>query len=225
MKLFLSIALVFASSFSLLFGQVAEAEKTMSQGTKNALTLEIKNVTVKSVEKEWKRYIKEFKKDDDKYDKKSKEFRVMKAKLPLISGDVNTVDIYVVFMETSSGSVNATFWYDLGGIYLNSKDHADKFREASAWMKKFATQAEQTVMKEKLEEETDRLKEVEKKLRKLVSTKEDLLKDIENYKEKIKKAESDISNNVKDQELTKKAIEEAQKNVEAAKKRVDQVKY
>ena len=225
MKLFLSIALVFVSSFSLLFGQVAEAEKTMSQGTKNALTLEIKNVTVKSVEKEWKRYIKEFKKDDDKYDKKSKEFRVMKAKLPLISGDVNTVDIYVVFMETSSGSVNATFWYDLGGIYLNSKDHADKFREASAWMKKFATQAEQTVMKEKLEEETDRLKEVEKKLRKLVSTKEDLLKDIENYKEKIKKAESDISNNVKDQELTKKAIEEAQKNVEAAKKRVDQVKY
>jgi hypothetical protein len=225
MKLFLSIALVFVSSFSLLFGQVAEAEKTMSQGTKNALTLEIKNVTVKSVEKEWKRYIKEFKKEDDKYDKKSKEFRVMKAKLPLISGDVNTVDIYVVFMETSSGGVNATFWYDLGGIYLNSKDHSDKFREAAAWMKKFATQAEQTVMKEKLEEETDRLKEVEKKLRKLMSTKEDLLKDIENYKEKIKKAESDISNNVKDQELTKKAIEEAQKNVEAAKKRVDQVKY
>ena len=225
MKLLLSFCAVLFCSSTLLRAQVTESDKTMSAGTKNGLSLDIKNVTIKSVEKEWKRFIKEFKKDDDKYDKKSKEFRVMKAKLPLISGDVNTVDIYVVFAEPSAGGVKATFWYDLGGIYLISKDHADKFREATAWMKKFATQAEQAVMKEKLEEETDRLKEVEKKLKKLMSANETLHRDIETYKEKIKKAESDINSNVKDQELTKKAIEEAQKNVEAAKKRVDQVKY
>ena len=67
MKLLLSFCAVLFCSSTLLRAQVTESDKTMSAGTKNGLSLDIKNVTIKSVEKEWKRFIKEFKKDDDKY--------------------------------------------------------------------------------------------------------------------------------------------------------------
>ncbi|MBK8720778.1 MAG: hypothetical protein IPL95_00380 [Saprospiraceae bacterium] len=218
---FIGIFLFFTASFA----QVSDVEKTMSQGTKNGLSLDIKNVTLKSVEKDWKKFIKDVKKEDDKYDKKSKEYWLVDAKMPLINGEVNPVDVYVLFTENSSNGVNMTAFYDLGGVYLNSREHADKFKEAAGWMKKFATQAEQTVMKQKLEDEEDKLKDVEKKLKKLVGNNEDLHKDIENYKAKIKKAEADIETNLKDQDTTKKAIEEAKKVVDEAKKRVDAVKY
>lgn len=217
------VSLLFFNSINI--AQVSDVEKSMSQGTKNGLSLDIKNVTMKSVEKDWKKFIKDIKKEDDKYDKKSKEYWLIDAKMPTIGGDVNPIDVYIQFSENASNGVNMTAYFDLGGAYLNSKDQPDKAKEAIGWMKKFATQAEQSVMKDKLEDEEDKLKDVEKKLKKLIGNNEDLHKDIENYRAKIKKAESDIETNLKDQDATKKAIEDAKKMVEDAKKRVDAVKY
>ena len=56
---FIGIFLFFTTSFA----QVSDVEKTMSQGTKNGLSLDIKNVTLKSVEKDWKKFIKDVKKE------------------------------------------------------------------------------------------------------------------------------------------------------------------
>ncbi len=50
---FIGIFLFFTASFA----QVSDVEKTMSQGTKNGLSLDIKNVTLKSVEKDWKKFL------------------------------------------------------------------------------------------------------------------------------------------------------------------------
>ncbi len=205
--------------------QIDESEKTMSQGTKSSLSLNINNVNMKGVEKDWKKYMKEFDKEKDKYDKKTNEYFVDNAKLPLIGGSANTVDIYVQFKENGSDKVNATFWFDLGGSFLNSKDNPDNYKEAVAWIKKFATISEQNAQRARLEEEEDKAKDLDKKLKKLVSNNEDLHKDIANWKEKIKKAEADIETNLKDQDNTKKTIDDQKKIVENAKKRLESVKY
>jgi len=225
MKKLLTLIL-FALGFSFIMNaQIDEGEKTMSQGTKNALSMNINNVNLKNVEKDWKKFIKEFDKEKDKYDKKSDEYFLDNAKLPLIGGSANTVDIYAQFKETGSDKVNATFWFDLGGSYLNSKDNPDNFKEASAWMKKFATISEQNAQRSRLEEEEEKAKDLDKKIKKLISNNQDLHKDIANWKEKIKKAEADIETNLKDQDNTKKMIEDQKKVVEIAKKRLESVKY
>lgn len=197
---------------------VREGERTMSQGSKNALTLDLPKTTVKFAEKLWKDYAKQFK-GDTKKDKKSEEWFTDNAMIAAIGG-ANTVDMYAKFSE--SGDVTTLgLWIDLGGAYVDSKEFQDKYAEAEKILANFALIVQREQTKEQLNEQTDGLKKLEKQEKNLEKDKQNLLDDIENWKKKIAKAEADIITNGKNQEDTKQKIESQKKLVEEIQKKLN----
>ena len=87
-----------ASTLSL----VREGERPMSQGSKNALTIDLPKTTPKEAEKLWKDYAKQFK-GDTKKDKKTDEWFTDNAMIAAIGG-ANTIDMYTKFEETGGNT-------------------------------------------------------------------------------------------------------------------------
>jgi hypothetical protein len=197
---------------------VKESERLMSQGNKNAMTVDLPKTTAKFAEKMWKDYTKQFK-GDTKRDRKTDEIFTDNAQIPAVGGS-NTVDMYVKFAE-SGDMTTMTTWIDLGGAYVNSKDHADKYKETEKILQNFALTVarEQTTIQ--LKEQQDEMKSLEKQQRRLEEKNTDLHKDIENYKKKIQQAETDIQTNLKAQEETKLKMEAQKKVVEEVQKKLN----
>lgn len=197
---------------------VREGERAMSQGSKNALTLDLPKTSAKFAEKLWKDYAKQFK-GDTKKDKKSDEWFTDNAMIAGVGG-ANTVDMYAKFSE--SGDVTTMgLWIDLGGAYVGSKEFKDKYAEAEKILANFALTVQREQTKEQLNEQTDGLKKLEKQEKNLEKDKQGLLDDIENWKKKIAKAEADIITNGKNQEETKQKIESQKKLVEEIQKKLN----
>jgi hypothetical protein len=200
---------------------VREGERGMSQGSKNALTVDLYNTNVKDVEKLWKEYAKRFK-GDTKRDKKNDEYFTDNAMIPELGG-ANTLDMFAKFSE-SSGNVNMALWFDLGGAYVNSKDMREKYVEAEKIVLAFATHILKTQTEAQLEEQSDELKKFEKQQTRLEDKNKSLLKDIEDYKKRITQAEADIQTNLKAQEESKAKIVSQKKLVEEIQKKLGGIK-
>jgi DNA repair exonuclease SbcCD ATPase subunit len=197
---------------------VREGERVMSQGSKNALTIDIPKTPLKEVEKLWKDYAKQFK-GDTKKDKKTDEWLTDNAMIAAIGG-ANTIDMYTKFSE--SGDITTVgLWIDLGGAYVDSKAFADKYAEGEKILQNFALLVAREQTKKQLGDQQDDLKKIEKEQQKLESKNAGLLKDIENYKKKIAQAEADIQTNLKQQEEQKAKIETQKKLVEEISKKLN----
>lgn len=197
---------------------VREGERTMSQGSKNALTIDLQKTTAKFAEKLWKDYVKQFK-GDTKKEKKTDEWITDNAMIAAIGG-ANTVDMYAKFTE-SSDATTLGLWIDLGGAFVGSKEYKDKYAEAEKILANFAQLVQREQTKIMLDDQTDALKKLEKQQGKLEKDNQDLHTDIENWKKKILKAEDDIKINVKNQEDTKVKIENQKKLVEEVQKKLN----
>ncbi len=197
---------------------VEEGEKVMSQGRNNAMTITIPGASDKAISKIWTKKLKKFKGGKTKKVKKSKELLSDNIEIASIGGS-NTVDVYSLITGNT-----LTVWYDLGGAYLNSYDHADKYAGAEALMKDLAKQVFVGMVEDELKDQEDVLKKKEKDFDKLVKDKENLEKDIENYKEKIKQAEADIETNIVNQEKTQESIVSQKDVVEEVKSRLTEIK-
>ena len=203
-----------ASTLSL----VREGERSMSQGSKNALTIDLPKTTPKEAEKLWKDYAKQFK-GDTKKDKKTDEWFTDNAMIAAIGG-ANTIDMYTKFEETG-GNTTMGMWIDLGGAYVGSKEFSDKYKEAENIMKNFALTVAREQTKKQLSDQSDELKTMERKQRNLEKDNIGLHEDIDKYKQKIAKAESDIQVNLKNQEESKKKIESQRKLVDEIQKKLN----
>jgi hypothetical protein len=197
---------------------VREGERVMSQGSKNALTVDLPKTTLKEAEKLWKDYAKQFK-GDTKKDKKTDEWLTDNAMIAAIGG-ANTIDMYTKFSE--SGDITTVgLWIDLGGAYVDSKAFADKYAEAEKILQNFALTVAREQTKKQLSDQQDDLKKMEKAEKKLEDKNADLLKDIENWKKKIIQAEADIQTNLKQQEEQKAKIEGQKKLVDEIGKKLN----
>jgi uncharacterized protein YifE (UPF0438 family) len=200
------------------FAAVREGERVMSQGSKNALTVDLPKTTVKEAEKLWKDYAKQFK-GDTKRDKKTDEWLTDNAMIASIGG-ANTIDMYTKFSE--SGDITTIgLWIDLGGAYVDSKGFADKYAEAEKILQNFALLVVREQTKKQLGDQQDDLKKMEKAEKKLEDKNADLLKDIDNWKKKILQAEADIQTNLKQQEEQKAKIESQKKLVDEISKKLN----
>ncbi len=223
-KFFLSFVALLMVALSSTWAQtleIKEDDKAMSQGSKPSVSTTLPGVTIKFAEKSWKKFADEW----DGKNKKNKdlnEWFVDNAKIAAIGG-ANTVDVYARLEEAGS-NVNVTMWFDLGGGFVNSKDYPEKEKEAESLLRRFGVQTLQDMTKERINEEQDKLKNMEKKLRNLVSDNADYHKDIDNAKDKIRKAEASIASNEKDQATSKASIETQQKALESIKKSLDEIK-
>jgi hypothetical protein len=143
---------------------VREGERVMSQGSKNALTVDLPKTSLKDAEKLWKDYAKQFK-GDTKKDKKTDEWLTDNAMIAAIGG-ANTIDMYVKFSE-SGDMTTLGLWIDLGGAYVDSKGFADKYVEGEKILQNFALSVQREQTKKQLSDQQDDLKKMEKQAKKL----------------------------------------------------------
>ena len=90
-------------------------------------------------------------------------------------------------------------WFDLGGAFLSSTAHADKYPAASEVMVDYYREVEKYKTQEKLENEESKLKSLNGNLKDLTRDKENHEKDIKKAEEKIAELKAKIDQNVKDQ--------------------------
>lgn len=214
------IALALTPSVAAL-AQVTENEKLMSQGNKNALSLDLPKVTVKYAEGIWKDFMKPYKGKLIR-DKKNEEWLSDNATLVNIGG-ANTVDVYSKFTQMGENT-QVSIWIDLGGGYVSSKEYKEKYVEAEKLLLSYALEVAKTQTKEQLEAEQKNEKRMEKDLRGLEKDNAGLHKDIENWKAKIAKAEQEIQTNLKNQEVAKLKIAEQRKLIEEINKKLESLK-
>ena len=128
---FLIIALLFAGVTQ---AQVTEGTMSNSLGSGNALNVTIKSMKVGDVEDLWKDYMKQYD-GKSKFNRKTDELFIDNASIRSIN-DNNTVD--VTSKVTQQGDdASIAVWFDLGGAYLSSTAHADRYPAAQDIMNGF----------------------------------------------------------------------------------------
>ena len=210
------IAIIFSLSFCK--GQIEEGDKSMSQGVYNALSIELPNVKERTVEKMWKKYIKEYGGKTKRIRKKD-EYFTNDAEIVAIGGS-NTVDVYARVAEAGD-DVYLTVWFDLGGSFLSSTEHPVQYPEAEKILMRFAIDVAKKLTQEELDDELKNLKKLERVLSKLKRANNGYHRDIEKAKERIIKAESKIQTNDQEQIDAVENIEEQKAIVKEIQKRLN----
>lgn len=216
------LVIILAFSFTAwtsLAGQLSEQTKSMSQGAKNALSLEIPNVDSKLASEVWKDYMKDFYDAKPKWDRKTKEWFCDNADITAI-GYGNTVDIYATTEDMGNGS-RINVWFDLGGAFLSSREHPEQYTEAEKIMMRFALEVAQEKTRQELAGEMDELKKLQREMGRLQSLNERYHKEIERAEEAIRKAQEGIIENEKQQEGMLQQIAEQEKVIEGVQKRLN----
>ncbi len=200
------------------FAQISETKRMMSQGNNNAITLEVANAGDNLISDVWKNFIKDNYKGKTKYDRREKEHITDDIDIPSL-GQGNTIDMYVSIEEKGS---DATFylWCDLGGAYLSSKEHPNRFDAAETMLLRFGLEIEKEKLRLEIEEEEKNLKKMEGDLRKLENDNDRYHKIIEKAKKEIQEAEDDISKNLQEQEMAKDKIRAQEDVVEQLRQKL-----
>jgi len=175
-------------------GQIVQTEtRNMSQGTQTAYVLDIELLDVDEVEDLWMDYQKDFKgRRNPKRNRRADEYFMDDAEISSLSA--NTIDVY----STLNGDKNRAelcVWFDLGGAYLNEKDHSEKMAALQDWMGEFARLTRVRKTELEVETEEDRLKELSKEFDRLEKEGKDLEQTIKDAEETIRKAREDLKAN------------------------------
>ncbi|MFL5752804.1 MAG: hypothetical protein ACJ76F_05310 [Bacteroidia bacterium] len=208
---------------SLCFSQeikVRESNESFSTGSHNALLVTIYVKDKALVEKEWKSLVKNF--NPDHTNEKGGEYFFDNATFKPIGN--NTIDVYSRVKESKDGGVELMAAYDLGGAYLSSSDHKDKFEYFKKMMYDFAVKTTKDILQDEWKAASKDLNRTLDKEKDLEKDNKNLENDIKNYNDKITKAKSDIENNKKEIEVKKKEAETQQKVVDALKLKMDGIK-
>ncbi len=190
--------------------EVKETSYEFNNSNRPALSIDIPMVSSKTVEKEWKHFMKEYKPESFKNKK------VMFADNVLVPGvSSNTVDIYAKTEEQKD--VTTLFvTVDMGGAYL-SAEHGEKLVTMKSMIKNFAVGIVKDIYKEKIEDQEKIVGSLTKDVEKATNNKESLEKDIKSYEEKIEDNKQEIK------ELNK-TIEEKSAELEKEQKVLDNIK-
>lgn len=197
---------------------ITEQTKSFVDGSHNALVVNIFEANDDLIIKEWKRLMKDYKAKVSSKDEIFADDAFIKKMSP------NTVDIYAYSEKNSDGDFNLVVAFDLGGAYLSSTQHSDKYKTAEKILYEFAVSTAKEAIKYQLKDEEHCLSKMEKAQQSLEREKEKLLKDIEDYKEKIVKTEDDIKANEKNQELKKLEINKQQLFLSEIKEKQSNIK-
>jgi hypothetical protein len=206
--------LLFFLSFLMITGmlnaQVKERSVSMSKGHNNAFVVQFKNAQAKEVSEVWEKYVKDFKTSAKKV-KKSEELMADDAEIKEMS--TNTVDIYSL-AEQSGEDVTFYVWFDLGGAFLSSKMHPDRYPKAMEIMRDFEYEVDRDRLKKMVKEQEDILKDMEKELDGFQKDQKNEEDNIQKYKEKIAESEEKIREAIANQKETEVKVRQQQKLIE-----------
>jgi hypothetical protein len=192
---------------------VSESREDIGGGTHNALIVTTYGTDAKDVEKAWKSKMKDY------------GAKVSNNKGELFGNNAIIKDMGPKYMdiyarvEDKKDEVKLIVAFDLGGAFLNSSDHHDKYKVAEQILHDFAF----NLTKEALDYQ---LKTQQKSLDKLNGEEKDLVKEntnlnsqITEYQNKIKKDQDAIEKNKDEQAGKQKEIAQQQQVVEEAVKK------
>ncbi len=226
-QLILSAAILFAgiSASAQISIKVSEANESYNNGSHNSLVVTVYEQEAKEVEKLFKSQLKDMKGKvsskkelfaDDCRDKRMGE---------------NTFDVYAKVTPRNNGEVEVAMAVDLGGAYLNSRDHNAQYKVMEGILHEFGISATRAAIGNELKAEEKVLEAYEKEQKDLERDKERLEKSIEDNekrieqaKEDIKQAEKDIEQNKADQEMKKSPITQQQGKIADVEKKIEAVK-
>lgn len=220
------LSLIVLVSYSLVYAQsdyeIIEDTLSMSRGEKNAFTLVVPNATASISEDIWKKYVRDFK-ARTKLDKKSNEWLTDDAQIKAISE--NTIDIYTKFNENLGAHyTEIVFWFDLGGAYLSSTVHPDKFSFAKSFMNSYGDMVTKVVIEDELKLQEKKLKELDSDLVKLMKDNDEFHKKIQEAQAIIDQMEKNIKVNLNEQDVKKGEIEAQRTTIDNVKTRLSRYK-
>jgi hypothetical protein len=187
---------------------IQNTNSKFSIGSAPCLKIEILEADDDFCKKEWVRTLDGFK--NEKVKKSGNEMFADNVLIPEMGN--NPLDIYTTFeYQKKSGKTIICSAVDLGGAFLNSGDHSDKFKIYESILKKYANGTQRKFFEKKLEDQTDEQKKFSKNINHLTEENKDL-------NDKIFKAENDIKKNEKEISETKSKLEIKKKEVESQKK-------
>ncbi len=213
-------AFTFAQNYNI---EVTESNESVGTGSNNALVVVIYDADLETVEKEWKSRVKDFNTEKTTLSKHT----LFADNATIKEMGNNTVDIYTNFSEKKDGekkTVRMVVGFDLGGAYLSSSQHKDKFEVAKKIIKDFAVKMTKEAVEEQVKIANKALDKLNDKQKDLEKGKKEMEENIVDDKEKIKKAEEDIKKNEENIKTNEKQQEEQKKLIEAQKKVVEDIR-
>ncbi len=218
---FFSLLLFSQAAFSQFSIAVEEGEMNMSQGTNNALYMNLTKVNQKDLEKAWTKYMKDFKGGKTKRNKKTKEIFSDNMALKKLSS--NTIDVYAKSTSKGDDAIQLAVWFDMGGAYLNSKMHAEAYAEAEKMLQDFALSVSKAMVEEILDNEKKKLSKLQGDLKDLGKQKKGYEDDIAKCEKKIEEAKQKIEQNGKDQGAKESEIKAQEEVVKKVKDKLDKM--
>lgn len=178
--------------------QVMEGKRLMSLGQYNALSVDLLHTSKGEVEKEWTKYIKEFAQKT----KKNAAQEIFTDNATIAAMSRNTVDIFSTVNEKGEDT-ELVVWFDLGGAFLNSQMHADRYPVAEKMLKEFSMRVSKSAVEAELGTQEADLQKLSDRLLRLRQEKQSLEKDIMEYAEKIAEARKQIESVTEDYNVAK----------------------
>jgi hypothetical protein len=168
--------------------------------SRNSLTVFVKEANTEDIKKAWKKQLKDLKgKVNDKTFIFADDCKVKEM------GD-NTFDVYSVVEEATAEGVKLVVAFDLGGAYLSTANHPEKYPVGEKILRDFAVEQTKEVVRVRIAAKQAELGGFEKELAGLVSEKAALEKDIVDCQKKIEEANTNIGKNVGNQANKQKEI-------------------
>lgn len=214
-KILLSIAIISSSLFVNAQKKVelVEKQENFTVGTVPAITISIPYGDEKEVEKELKNDLKKWK------GKLSIKNEFFLDDVVIKEFGENSFDVYGKIYEEGN-DVKIAICIDLGGAYLNSNAHPDKFKVMYDRLNVLGNKITKEVLEDRLKEEEKALGKLENELNKLVSKKNDLVHQISDSKANIASAQTHIDHADTSTEDGKKTIRKSENQINNAESKI-----
>ncbi len=198
--------------------QIKEGRYSMSKGTQPGFEITLLGVDEKVTKDEIKKWMNQFK---GKTGTRKGEIYSDNATIPEISD--HPVDIYAIVKKTKDGSVVYVF-FDLGGAFLNSNDHKDKFNVAKRMLDKLGKDLVKADLEAKIKAMEKDIKNTEKDLNTLKKQQEKLENRIKDCEQTIKESKEALKENAKQQEETTKKLLQQQQQLKELQEKLKNIK-
>jgi molecular chaperone DnaK (HSP70) len=196
--------------------RVKEGSMSTSKGSQNSLSIEIPFVDESYFQDELKSYLKDW----GKCKENKGEYCVLLGEWK--DYGKKTFDVYARYDIRKDAPVSVSFAVDLGGAFLNSKDHSTQYELFKKSIESFGRTCASNFINSQLEKENKTLKSLEKEQKDLEEDKVDMEKEIEDFKKRIEENLKKIEENKSTQEKQKEAIKsQSTKIQEIDKKKKD----
>jgi len=216
-KNILTIILIAVSVIA--FGQktkVKESVIKIGDGKNNALIVNINGANEDEVIKAWKDKMK------STGAKVSGKKSMFADDATILSISSNTMDIYSEISDKGE-YVELAVGFDLGGAYLNSKEHSSGYKAAEKMLYDFAVGQAKAAIEAEIKAQEGLIKDTEKDKEKLEKENEKLASDIEDYKKRIEDAEKNIEDNKTEIENKAKELETQNEGLKNLEKKLNDV--